>query len=178
MTKSNKSADVKFTIGVFVLIIVGFCLMALLLNNENFSNGERIGYVTKFSHKGQFWKSWEGELNLTQTGMNTSSTFDFSIDNDKNLSNVIATIDEAVNKGWKVKMTYHQVRFKNWFNNRGETDYFVDSIVVLDKNTFGSNTFLGNGEPKGHIIDTVYVVVDKAELQKQMQAKKALNESK
>lgn len=172
MSKNYKSSDVKFTIGVFTFIVIGFLLMAVFLNNENFSNGERIGYVTKFSHKGQFWKSWEGELNLTQTGMNTSSTFNFSIDNDKNLSAVVATIDEAVNKGWKVKMTYHEVRFKNWFNNRGETDYFVDSIVVLDKNTPGANSFLGNDEPKGHIIDTVYVVIDKNEIRQQLEAKK------
>jgi hypothetical protein len=178
MAKNFKSSDTKLSLGFFALIIVGFLLLALLLNNENFSNGERIGYVTKFSHKGQFWKSWEGELNLTQTGMNTSSTFNFSIDNDKDLSSVISTIDEAVNKGWKVKMTYHEVRFKNWFNNRGETDYFVDNIVVLDKNTPGSNSLIGNGEPKGHIIDTVYVVIDKSELQQQLNAKKALNESK
>lgn len=172
MNKNNKSSDVKFTFGVFTFIIIGFVLMATFLNNENFSNGERIGYVTKFSHKGQFWKSWEGELNLTQTGMNTSSTFNFSIDNDKNLNSVIATIDEAVNKGWKVKMTYHQVRFKNWFDNRGDTDYFVDSIVVLDKNTPSANSSLGNDEPKGHIIDTVYVVIDKNEIRQQLEAKK------
>lgn len=172
MNKKNQSADVKITFGVFILLILGFTLMALLLNNENYSNGERIGYVTKFSHKGQFWKSWEGELNLTQTGMNTSSTFDFSIDNDKNLPTVVETIDEAVNKGWKVKLTYHQVNFRNWFSNRGETDYFVDSIVVLDKHTPGASSLVGDDAIKGHIIDTVYVVIDKAELQQQMQAKK------
>jgi hypothetical protein len=178
MSKYNNSKDPKIRGGIILFLILGFGVMALIFNNENYSNGERIGYVTKFSHKGQFWKSWEGELNLTQTGMNTSSTFDFSIDNDKNLSNVIATIDEAVNKGWKVKLTYHQVNFRNWFSNRGETDYFVDNIVVLDKNTPGSNSLLGGDDSRGHIIDTVYVVIDKSELQQQMQAKKVLNENK
>jgi hypothetical protein len=49
-------------------------LMIIFLSScsENYSNGERIGLITQFSHKGLFWKSWEGQLNLTQTGMNSS----------------------------------------------------------------------------------------------------------
>ncbi len=51
-------------------------------SSENYSNGERIGVITQFSRTGIFWKSWEGHLNATQTGMNSSVPFDFSIDND------------------------------------------------------------------------------------------------
>ncbi|MEQ1733445.1 MAG: hypothetical protein ABL940_07215, partial [Bacteroidia bacterium] len=95
--------------------IIGYTFLAFLVliymlisTTENYSNGERIGFVTKFSSKGRFWKSWEGELNLTQTGMNTSSVFDYSIDNDaKGMEATIATIDSAVNNGWKVKLKYH-----------------------------------------------------------------------
>lgn len=177
MANNYNKKEVKFRGGILFGLLLGFAVISLIFANENYSNGERIGYVTKFSHKGQFWKSWEGELNLTQTGMNTSSTFDFSIDNDKNLSNVVAIIDEAVNKGWKVKLTYHEVNFKNWFGNRGETNYFVDDIVVLDKHTPGSNSLFGGDESKGHIIDTVYVVIDKSELLQQLQTKKALKEN-
>lgn len=39
---------------------------------EQFSNGERVGTVTKFSKAGVFWDSWDGLLNITQTGMNSS----------------------------------------------------------------------------------------------------------
>jgi len=86
--------------------------------SENYSNGERIGFMTKFSSKGFWsnWKSWEGELNLTQTGMNTSSLFDFSLDNDQLNQNekLIKTLDSAAINGWKIKVKYHEVYgFKN-----------------------------------------------------------------
>ncbi len=129
---------------------------------ENYSEGERIGFITKFSNKGRFWKSWEGELNLTQTGMNTSSLFDFSVDNDTEAHQTIAMIDSAVNFGWKVKLTYHQVFMKNWFSNRGETDYFIKDIQILDRQTIGSNQG-NNNAYQGRVIDTVFVVIDKNE---------------
>lgn len=141
------------------LLLIG--IGAAVRTTENLSNGERIGFVTKFSHKGRFYKSWEGELNLTQTGMNTSSLFEFSIDNDKEDPRVVATIDSAMNQGWKIKLTYHQVAVKNWFKNRGETNYFVTDAKVIDKSGF----HLPNTDSRqGRVVDTIFVVIDKDEL--------------
>ena len=65
---------------------ISFALLAAIFAlpgcSENYSNGERIGVVTQFSNTGVIWKSHEGHLNVTQTGMNSSVPFDFSIDND------------------------------------------------------------------------------------------------
>ena len=102
-------------------------------HSENYSNGERIGVITQFSHTGIFWKSWEGHLNATQTGMNSSVPFDFSIDNDNEPAQVISTIDSAAQYGWKVKLKYHETFNKNWFRNRGETDHFITTVEVLDR---------------------------------------------
>lgn len=133
---------------------------------ENYSNGERIGMITKFSEKGLVWNSWEGTLNTTQTGMNSAEPFEFSVDNDVNDPVVISTLDSAATNGWKVKIKYHQTFGKNWFNNRGETNHFVKEVVVLDKNPlgsmFGSNKTKSNCDCKteGKVIDTIYVVID------------------
>ena len=43
--------------------------MLLTSCSENYSNGERIGVITQFSESGLVWKSWEGHLNATQTGI-------------------------------------------------------------------------------------------------------------
>ena len=95
--------------------------------------------------------------------MNTSSLFDFSLDNDTETDKLVLKIDSAVNNGWKVKLTYHQVFMKNWFSNRGETDYFIRGVEIIDRQTIGSNT--NSIYPThGRVIDTVFVVIDKNEL--------------
>lgn len=161
---------------LFIIALVAFALTSC---SENYSNGERIGLVTQFSQTGLIWKSWEGHLNLTQTGMNSSGAapFDFSIDNDRNEPEAIALIDSAANNGWKIKITYHETAGKNWFGNRGSTDHFVTKVEVLDKspiaNAFGEHD--ANGKPLhngfkaatgGNVVhDTIYVViVDKSRL--------------
>lgn len=139
---------------------------AILLSSctNNYSNGERIGMITKFSEKGLLWNSWEGTLNTTQTGMNSGNSFEFSVDNDVNDPKVIAKLDSAANLGWKVKIRYHQSVGLNWFNNRGETNYFVSDVVVLDRNPMGN--MFGKENSKipvtGKVIDTIYVVIDKS----------------
>lgn len=48
---------------------------------------------------------------------------------------LIDTLVKAQVEGWKVKIKYHQVwGAKNVFKNRGECDYFVDDVIILDKN--------------------------------------------
>jgi hypothetical protein len=134
--------------------------------NENYSNGERIGLVTQFSKTGNFFKSWEGHLNVTQTGMNSSVPFDFSVDNDDEPEGIAKTLDSAATLGWKVKIKYHETFGKNWFNNRGNTDHFVTSVDVLDKtpvqNALGIR---GDSAHAGKIIDTIFVmIVDKSKI--------------
>ena len=75
-------------------------------------------------------------MNLTQTGMNTSGEpFQFSFDNDRNdQDSLVQLLYQAQVEGWKVKLKYHAVwGLKNVFHNRGETDYFIDDVEVLDK---------------------------------------------
>ncbi len=149
----------KRTITLFLMIGALFTSCV----SENYSNGERIGLVTQFSETGIIWKSWEGHLNLTQTGMNSSVPFDFSIDNDNENPALIATIDSAANLGWKVKLVYHETFGKNWFDNRGETDHFVKECHIIDRTpmqtAFGTHP---TEQQHGRVVDTIYVVIDKS----------------
>lgn len=146
-----------------VISVIG--ILFLTSCSENYSNGERIGVITQFSKTGVIWKSHEGHLNVTQTGMNSSVPFDFSIDNDNEQAEVVNTLDSAAEHGWKVKLVYHETFGKNWFSNRGETDHFVNKVEILEKN-FG-NVFNGKqneiSKPiiTGKVIDTIYVVIVK-----------------
>ena len=55
-----------------LLILAIFSSMLLTSCKENYSNGEKVGNLIEFTQKGVWWDSWEGRLNMTQTGMNTS----------------------------------------------------------------------------------------------------------
>jgi hypothetical protein len=143
---------------------IPFLFLACLLCScsENYSNGERIGLITQFSSSGAFHKSWEGHLNMTQTGMNSSQAFDFSIDNDHEDQVVINAIDSAAQHGWKVKLTYHETIGKNWFSNRGDTDHFITAVEILDKSPLSALLNNRDSSVHGHTIDTIYVVIDKS----------------
>ncbi len=146
------------------LILFLFCALFCLTScKEHFSDGERVGTITKFSKAGVIWDSWDGHLNITQTGMNSAGEpFAFSLDNDRSdQDSIVNLLSEAQLKGWKIKLLYHQVwGLKNIFNNRGESDYFVDDVEILDKNFSKPLENISNN--KGSIIDTIYVVIDKS----------------
>jgi len=148
------------------LIAVSVVMMSCM---ENYSNGERIGLVTQFSKRGMIYKTWEGHLNITQTGMNSADGFDFSIDRkDKKNSNdrSIPLLDSAASLGWKVKLIYHETMNRNWFNLRGETSHFIDSVIVIDKNFSNHNSTSGTQKQSesstnssGRVVDTIYIVI-------------------
>jgi hypothetical protein len=148
------------------LLFIAATVLLLASCTENYSNGERIGLITQFSKTGLMFKTHEGHLNLTQTGMNSSSAvpFDFSVDADNEDPKIVATLDSAATYGWKVKIVYHETFGKNWFTNRGETNHFVKEVVILDKDPI-ANMFDKKGNKNdvvgGRVIDTIYVVIDR-----------------
>lgn len=145
-----------------MLAMVGILLSAC---SENYSRGEKVGTVIEFAESGLIWNSWDGRLNLTQTGMNTAGEpFTFSLDNDRNdQQNLVDLLYQAQIEGWKIKVKYHKVMGWNWFGNRGRSDYFVDDVTVLDKNFANPLKNIG-GRQQGQVVDTIFVVIDKSQL--------------
>lgn len=99
----------------------GLAIVAVLLLSSfggcapNFSDGERVGVVTKFSNKGLIWKSWEGSLNQGGTkmvsngdggSMVVANAIDFNVPDGP----LTEKIKQAVNSGKPVKISYRQ-----WF---------------------------------------------------------------
>lgn len=58
---------------LFSLILIGY---TLFIYNFTLSNGVRSGVLSKFSHKGIIFKTWEGELN---EGFGATRFFPFSV---------------------------------------------------------------------------------------------------
>ena len=164
MHMNNCFRHMGHTLLIFSIIL---CMVLLQSCKENYSNGEKVGNLIEFTQKGVIYDSWEGRLNMTQTGMNTSGEpFSFSFDNDRDdQDSIINLMKQAQVEGWKLKIRYHEVwGFKNVFYNRGETNYFVDGVTVLDKDF--ANPFTQLGQQQGRVVDTIFVVIDKQELLK------------
>lgn len=164
MHMNNCFRHMGHTLLIFFIIL---CMVLLQSCKENYSNGEKVGNLIEFTQKGVIYDSWEGRLNMTQTGMNTSGEpFSFSFDNDRDdQDSIINLMKQAQVEGWKLKIRYHEVwGFKNVFYNRGETNYFVDGVTVLDKDF--ANPLRQLGQQQGRVVDTIFVVIDKQELLK------------
>ena len=157
---------------IFVLFVgAAMTCMKAVSCKEKYSVGEKVGTLTEFAKSGLFWDSWDGRLNLTQTGMNTAGEpFEFSFDNDRNdQDSLVHLFQQAQVEGWKIKIKYHRVKGWNWFENRGRFDYFVDDVEVLDKN-FANVLRMGDAA-QGRVVDTIYVVIDKSEVRKMLKDK-------
>lgn len=105
-------------------------VLALLLLScgRGYSDGTRVGTVTKFSHKGLFIKSWEGEANLggmrqTESGL-VPNIWAFTVASDK----LVAPIESAMNSGAPVRLGYVQ-----WFASPVSMDSDYEIVSVGEK---------------------------------------------
>lgn len=91
------------------------------------SEGDRSGYVVKLSHKGMWWKSWEGSMHLAGGnaggGGSGSDTWDFSVRDD----GMAATIQEHGRKGDRVTLHYIQ-----WWSNPWTIDTVYEVTGIFD----------------------------------------------
>lgn len=93
-----------------------------------YSSGSRVGTITKFSHKGFFWTTWEGSMVLTGAGNALAvSEWDFSIDRDHE-HGVTDALLHALATGEKVRLFYHESVTPACTYN---TSYWIDSVVVV-----------------------------------------------
>lgn len=98
----------------------------------NYSSGYRTGTIMKISKKGVVFKTWEGQLNVgglqnsdNNDGGVATTVWEFSVTKKE----VLKEIEEAVDKGKKVKLYYNEKFYQ--FSWRGDTKYFVYDVEEL-----------------------------------------------
>src|SRR3989449_6206148 len=115
----------KFIIaGILLTPILIFALYTWSALQWSYSEGERAGFVQKFSKKGWLCKTWEGELAMVSMPGTNPEKFYFTVRDD----NVAQHINESL--GRRVALTYQQHKGipTTCF---GETEYFVVAVKVL-----------------------------------------------
>ena len=112
-------------IALIVLVVGVFALYTWVALSISYSEGDRAGYVQKFSRKGWLCKTWEGELAMVNLPGAMPEIFAFTVRDDA----VAARINQTL--GQRVALTYEEHR---GIPTRcfGETCYFVTGVRALD----------------------------------------------
>jgi hypothetical protein len=108
----------RYLFGFVVALLLAIVAWTWLTLHWTYSEGERAGYVQKFSRKGWLCKTWEGEIAMVTMPGAIPDKFEFSVRDD-----VVAKQINAL-AGKRVVLDYEQHKFlpTNCF---AETEYFI-----------------------------------------------------
>lgn len=124
MDRSKQQGFVVWLAALPVLLLVLFALYTWFVLSWAYSEGDRAGYIQKFSKKGWVCKTWEGELAMVTMPGTLTEKFYFTVHDD--------AVAEKLNRhlGKKVSLTYdeHIGIPSSCF---GDTGYFVTDIKEI-----------------------------------------------
>lgn len=111
-------------LAVLVAAVALFMLYTWISLSFAYSEGERAGYLQKFSRKGWLCKTWEGEILLSSMPGAIPERFNFSV------RDPAVAIQMQTAMGKRVHLGYEEHRGvpTECF---GETGYFATKVAVL-----------------------------------------------
>ncbi|MEQ1622954.1 MAG: hypothetical protein HOP04_09245 [Methylophilaceae bacterium] len=121
-----KRSFLKWSIGLIVVFLLGFSAYLTLVLSWSYSDGERAGYLQKFSRKGWLCKSYEGELAMTTVPGVAPLLWNFTVRDEAVAGQMNALL------GKRIALSYEEHRGipTDCF---GETSYFVTQVRVLER---------------------------------------------
>lgn len=106
--------------------LIAFALYTVVVYNWSYSEGDRSGILRKFSRKGWLCKTWEGELAMTTVPGVMPELWAFTVRDD--------SVAQIVNKALGKQVVLHYGEHRGlWSSCFGETNYFVDSLRILEQ---------------------------------------------
>jgi hypothetical protein len=125
LTPETKKKVIKISVLAGAILLIIFALTFYFKYYYTYSDGYRTGLLQKFSHKGNIFKTYEGELwqNTLSTNNNTSLSTEkllFSV-TDKNLADKLDMLQGKT-------ITLHYRQKNNSLFWRGESAYIVDEV--------------------------------------------------
>lgn len=108
---------------LLTLGLLGLSAYLIVAFSWSYSDGNRAGYLQKFSRKGWLCKTYEGELAMTTVPGVAPVLWSFTVSD----SRVAGELDHALGK--PVILHYREYRYlpTTCF---GETEYFVDRVEI------------------------------------------------
>ena len=107
---------------VCVLVLAGVTWLSL---HWVYSDGERAGYVQKFSRRGWLCKTWEGEMAMVTMPGTVAEKFAFTVPD--------AVVAAQINADLGKRLVLHYEQHK-WIPNScfAETEYWVSAVKVAE----------------------------------------------
>jgi hypothetical protein len=113
----------KIAIGFILAVIVAFAAFTWGTLHWSYSDGERSGFVQKFSRRGWLCKTWEGEMAMVTLPGTVADKFPFTV-RDRQVADML-----NANIGKRMTVHYEQ---RKWIPTScfGDTEYFVTSAKL------------------------------------------------
>jgi hypothetical protein len=110
-----------------VILVVGYFWVVL---SWNYSTGERAGWVQKFSKKGWFCKTWEGEMAMVSMPGAVPEKFYFTVWDDAVADNLNKVMGKRVALHYEEKVGLPTSCF-------GETRHYVTRVTEVEEIPLG-----------------------------------------
>jgi len=106
-----------------VLLVAGYFLFVF---NWSYSEGERAGWIQKFSNKGWLCKTWEGEMAMVSMPGSMSEKFFFTVWDDATAEQINKVMGKRVSLHYEEKVGIPTSCF-------GETRYYVTKVSAVEE---------------------------------------------
>ena len=113
---------------VGALILIGILVAVYFWGalKWNYSTGERAGWVQKFSKKGWFCKTWEGEMAMVSMPGAVPEKFYFTVWDDGVADDINKVMGKRVSLHYEEKVGLPTACF-------GETRHYVTGVTAMDE---------------------------------------------
>ena len=118
----------RLWLALIALLVVPAVLFTLYIGAMfafSYSEGDRAGILQKFSRKGWFCKTYEGELAMTSVPGVAPTLWEFSVRDER----VVPRLNAAIGKRVVLHYDEHKGIPTTCF---GHTPYFVDSVTLAE----------------------------------------------
>jgi len=125
VVKSGSRSFGKILLILLLIVVLGFVLFTWFTLKWVYGEGERAGYVQKFSRRGFLCKTWEGQMAMVTMPGTLADKFDFTVRDEAVAQKLNANI------GKRLALHYEQHK---WIPNScfGDTEYFITGVTVVE----------------------------------------------
>lgn len=117
-------------ITAIVVVLATLALYVYAMMSWSYSEGERAGWVQKFSRKGWICKTWEGELAMVSLPGSTPEKFHFTVWDPKVAAEIEKNVGQRVQLHYEEKVGLPGSCF-------GETRYWVNRVTIIPEIPLG-----------------------------------------